>query len=194
MPKIKKVRTDILSHDEVGEMIKATDKLMIKTLISILYNYGMRISEALQLKRSDIWIKNNYLYIRPITLKSKVEKVIPDKRTLKRHNNSAFIKYIIRYINYMDENKYPKDTYLFQSPYNINKPYSRRHILNILTSLNPTVWCHLFRHTRATLFGNMGATSSQLMAWFGWTDPRPTTRYILKSEKLIQTLADEEVN
>jgi len=68
--------------------------------------------------------------------------------------------------------------------------WTRVKAWRLIKRLEPSAWLHLFRHTRATLLAEKGATESQLIAWFGWTDGRPTQEYIQKSEKLTKPLAD----
>lgn len=186
MPKINKIRTDVLNAIEVAHMIDKSPTPEIRCMVALLYNYGMRVTEMIEIKIGDIRIKNDYLYIRTKTLKARA-KVIPEKRTLKRHLSNPFMNYILEHYNSVINSN---QVWLFPSPYNIGSHITRKTVLNIVTRLDPTVWCHLFRHTRATIFGEENATESQLVAWFGWADSRPAQRYVRKSERLIQTLAD----
>jgi integrase len=49
--------------------------------------------------------------------------------------------------------------------------------------------CHGLRKAAATRYADRGATERQLMAWFGWTDPRMAARYTRAAE--VRRLASQ---
>lgn len=55
---------DILSSDEVQRIIKATNGIKYRTLLMVIYSAGLRVSEALNLKMSDIDSDRMTLHIR----------------------------------------------------------------------------------------------------------------------------------
>ena len=55
---------DILSPDEVQQIIKAVSNIKYRTLLIVIYGAGLRISEALNLKIKDIDSKRKTLHIR----------------------------------------------------------------------------------------------------------------------------------
>lgn len=177
MPKIKGMRDDVLSEEEVMEMINKCDSLEEKSLISILYLSGARISEILSLKKKDFWTDDNHLMIRIPSLKRK--EVIPYKHTLFLPlNKDPYISHIIYQVKSIE--------FANQKVWS----YSRNYAWRIIKRLDNNSWLHLFRHTRATLLAEKGATEAQLCAWFGWVDGRPAKNYVQRSEKMAKTLSD----
>ena len=55
---------DILSVDEVEKIIKAVNGIKYRTLLMVIYSAGLRVSEALNLKISDIDSNRMTLHIR----------------------------------------------------------------------------------------------------------------------------------
>ena len=55
---------DILTKEEVGKLLQATKSLRDETLLATIYGAGLRISEAVSLKVSDINSTNMQLFIR----------------------------------------------------------------------------------------------------------------------------------
>lgn len=78
MPRLKrKFQPYIYSHDEITNVIKMVDKysheqsqlkwslkIVMPYIIRILYSCGLRISEALHLKKEDVSIEEKFIYIR----------------------------------------------------------------------------------------------------------------------------------
>ncbi len=66
IPCHKKSRSipDILTREEVGKLLQATKGLRDKALLATIYGAGLRISEAVSLKVSDIDSANMQLFIR----------------------------------------------------------------------------------------------------------------------------------
>lgn len=177
MPKIKGVREDILSEEEVLSMIDRCVELEEKSLISLLFLSGARISEILSLKKKDFWTDGNHLMIRIPSLKRK--EVIPYKHTLFLPlNRDPYISHIIYQVKSIE--------FSSQKVWS----YSRNRAWRLIKRLDKESWLHLFRHTRATLLAEKGATEAQLCAWFGWVDGRPAKNYVQRSEKIAKTLAD----
>jgi len=59
-----KTLTKILSKDDIKKMICSTTNIKHKLLIEILYGSGLRVSEAIKLRISDINIKEGFVYIK----------------------------------------------------------------------------------------------------------------------------------
>jgi len=188
MPLVKKKRNDILSVYEVKDMIEKANHEYMRCIISLLYLYGMRISEVLSLKKEDIRFDEYYLYCRirvsKRQRKSKSEQ-IPYRHTIPVNVKHQFIHYIIDHWYNIDEGNY-----LFESRINSNEHIDRRTVALYLERLNKSVYPHLFRHTRATRLAEAGASASQLQAWFGWSDMRPATVYVHQNIKMIRKLGD----
>ncbi len=185
MPKIIKKR-GIISREEVIQMINDADSVFagdeekitaIKALVAYLYLAGSRISEALTIKRKDVWTDKNFLNVKVKVLKRKdsfdFEIILP----LPTDKEEIFTDLIIEKAKRTPPNEKMWD-------------FDRTTAWRYLTALNQTIYPHLFRHTRATMFADKGAADSQLRAWFGWTDGRPATKYIQRSSKQVMPLAE----
>lgn len=206
MPAWSSIRPDrkILREEEVKillDNIKGNDRhsTAIKCLVSILYLYGCRISEALLAKKSDIEIDSSYMWITFVTLKKRKkkpknparrDKPIPADRTLNVRLDSPFVENIVSHISTLQN-----DDKLFKFSY----PTAYRKIVWCLgldkesreTSMKEiNVWLHLFRDTCLTQLAYAGANPSQLKVWAGWSSLAPSDRYIEKSKQMIEELAN----
>jgi len=72
-----------------------------------------------------------------------------------------------------------------------NRDSNRVLAWRAIKKLNPTIYPHLFRHTRLTRLAEKGATAAQLMTWAGWKNIKMAATYVQRSEKLIEDLADK---
>lgn len=169
-------------------MIEKAPTNLVRCLVAILYLTGHRISEVLLLKKNDLKLSEDYIYIKLKLSKKKrtIKKPITQKHILKIAKSSPFTSYIIQYISALKD-----EDYLFESSYHYGQPFSRRWALNTITKLNDKAWCHLFRDTRVTKLLEAGATEQQVIVWFGWNDGRPLSNYMHRSMRMIDELADK---
>lgn len=149
----------------------------IRALISLLYITGWRVSEILQIRKEDIEVKEGYVFLTGVALKRRERK--PFRHTIKFSIETPFWQHVRVYLDTLDiEQK------LFPL-------MSRFSVVYHLKRLNPTTYCHLFRHTRATRLAEKGATDQQLQTWFGWKRNAMAGEYVRRSPKLIENLADK---
>jgi site-specific recombinase XerD len=73
-PKVKRI-PDILSIEEVNQLVKATRKLSYRVFFFTLYSMGLRLSEGLNLQTGDIDAKNNRVHIR--NSKGNKDRLVP---------------------------------------------------------------------------------------------------------------------
>ncbi len=66
IPNMKKCRKipEILSKKEIGEMVIATKNFVHRLIIEIIYSAGLRVSEAVNLRWSDIDFQRNVIHIK----------------------------------------------------------------------------------------------------------------------------------
>ena len=107
--------------------------------------------------------------------------VLPRVDTLKVLRNTRFLQYLIAYWSSLNDGDK-----LFE--YHPNPKTSSCYIYNMIKKLNPDIWIHLFRHTRAEKFRSQGFSDAELMAWFGWTDARTPSNYTHPSTKTIEDM------
>jgi len=183
MPKYKFKRTEITTEEEVRDMIQRAKEPWLKAIIAFLYVFGCRISEAIKIRRKDVWIEGNYLVARIGVLKRKKEKRGPYvniPHLLHVNLNSPFVHDILLpYINSIED----RNERLF--------PRTRQLVWLRLKELNQLISPHVFRHDRLMKLALKGASEAQLMDWAGWSDPRPAQHYIRATGRLARQLADK---
>lgn len=185
MPIIKAIREDILSSVEVDSLIDRAESLQDKAIITVLYLWGCRITEALNIKREDVTINEQDVNIRFTVLKRKSRSGIPFRHSIPISRRTPFIHYFIDYIESLNYNT----EYIFHRK--SGGRLSRWDINKMLKRLDPNIWCHLFRHTRLTKLAEAGASASQIMAWAGHSDLRASGRYIQRSTRLLKDLKNK---
>jgi len=171
------------SESEVRDMINRARWPWLKALIAFLYLYGCRISEALNLKRRNIWVDGRYLVAQIGVLKRRKEKKGPYENIphlLRVHIDAPFVKDIL--LPYIQGIK-NREAKIF--------PFSRQLAWLRMKELNQKISPHVFRHDRLMKLALKGATEAQLMDWAGWTDARPAGDYIRATGRLAAELADK---
>ena len=236
MPIIKTKREDVLRNKEVDRMLKRAEKgvvnyrpltsgpgfkdpnkiifskisfnsKMIQCLIALLWLFGKRITENLKLKREDIEIHDNNLYVHFFVLKKKRQKaaVIPHRKLKRMTLENPYVKYVLQYIETIVnpgaplfpgrsrhqivtvKNKELEKTYVYDQKH---KPrMSRQHAYRILKGLDPKAWLHLFRHSVATEMAERGATQQELKDWFDWSRSATADKYVEGGPKLTEKWA-----
>jgi len=183
MPQYKFKRQEISTEVEIKEMIDKTQDNWLKALLAFLYAFGCRISEALNLKRRNVWIENDYLVAQIGVLKRRKEKKGPYENLphlIHMSIEAPFLKQtLLPYINSITD----REQKLF--------PFSRQLVWLRLKKLNAQISPHVFRHDRLMKLALKGATEAELMDWAGWTDPRPAGDYIRATGRLAAKLADK---
>ncbi|NBA84134.1 tyrosine-type recombinase/integrase [Emticicia sp. CRIBPO] len=107
----KEKSPDILSQDEINVLFSSTKNLKHKVLLMLIYNSGLKISEVIQMKISDLDMKNHTLNI--------VDEETRQLRILRLAPN--LIVFIDKYLQ-----KYKPETILF--PGANGKNYTARNI------------------------------------------------------------------
>lgn len=174
MPKItihRKARSipTILSRSEVVDLIEGCTSMRVKTILSIIYSAGLRISEVVNLKVADIDFERRTIFIR----NAKNRK---DRYTIlaKRTENL-----IADYINVFK----PKD-YLFFSKKDITRPISEDFIqarfrsLVMKAGIQKKVHVHTLRHCFATHLLENGTSLFYVMNLLGHSNIQTTMIYL----------------
>lgn len=206
IPIIKAIRTDILRKPEIDTMLeKADDRL--KCVIALAWIFGKRINEILTLKREDIWVQGDFLFVRFHVGKKKERQaqIIPKPYLKKIRTAHPYVSYILNWIEKFQQG------YVFPS-YGVDhskKVYSKKYdkvytyqvigghltpqrIWQLLKEINPNVWAHLFRESLATWMAENDATEEDLMHWFDWDDPRMAHRYVKHGTRLTEKWSERK--
>jgi integrase/recombinase XerD len=174
MPKIKIRRRPrslptILSRAEVLNIVENCASMKLKTILSIIYSSGLRISEAVRLKITDIDFDRRVIFIR----NAKNRK---DRYTILANKTAALIK------DYMNVYR-PKD-HLFFSSKDISLPVSESYIQdnfkNLVNKLGirKNVHVHTLRHCFATHLLENGTSIFYIMHLLGHSNIQTTMIYL----------------
>ena len=160
-----KLPEDLLSEEEVKMLIENCRNQRDKTMISLLWDTGMRVGELLNLK------------IRDISMSDGISHAKVSGKTGERQMPLAFsVPYLANYLNDFRRNCTQDDALFTTFEHNIcsNTPIDYIHIRKMLgdlksrTKLEKRLYPHLFRHSRATYYANF-LTEQQAKRYFGWT-------------------------
>ncbi|KAF0153056.1 MAG: Integrase [Ignavibacteria bacterium] len=157
---------DVLCIDEIKTIIEKIDNLKHKTIISLIYSCGLRISECVNLKVSDIDSKR--MMIKIVQSKGNKDRYVPLSN-----------KMLLLLREYYKEYK-PKE-FLFEGQ--IQKYYSARSIQAILktalakSKIKKSISVHSLRHSYATHLLEQGTDISIIQKLLGHKDIKTTLLY-----------------
>lgn len=182
--KIPKKLPEVLSKEEVKNLIDSTKNIKHLLVISLLYSSGIRVSELINLKVKDLNLENKYGFVR----KGKGNK---DRIFVLSKNLIIPIKKLIQ------KDSLEEEDYLFKS--NRNKKYSPRTIQKIVDNsakscnLNKKIHPHTLRHSFATHLIENGYALENVQSLLGHKSPETTLIYThISSPTLINTISPLE--
>ena len=178
-PKIGRKLPDTLSEDEINELISSVDLShpqgeRNRTILETLYSCGLRVSELITLKISDLFFEEGFI---KVTGKGNKERFVPI------HYNAQ--KYITIYIN--EIRSHLKPTKSFEDTLFLNrrgKGLTRQMIFTILKelavkiNLNKKISPHTFRHSFATHLLKNGADLRAIQLMLGHESITTTEVYV----------------
>jgi len=167
MPKYKFKRTNLTDHEEIEKMIRRAGEPWLKALIAFLYLYGCRCSEALMLKKEDVWVDGSVIHARIPLLKRRRADGPYERPThiLRVHSSAPFADVFLEHWGRLSPNER-----VF--------PHSRWWAWKKIKELNPCVSPHVFRHDRLTKIAMKRPDPYLLKDWAGWSDTRPAEYYV----------------
>jgi integrase/recombinase XerD len=177
-PKGEKKLPNVLSKEEVKLILGALSNIKHKTMLSLIYSCGLRRSELLKLKPSDIDSKRNIIIVR--AAKGKKDRIVP---------LSDKILEMLREYYKMHKPK----TWLFEGQ-NENQPYDERSLSNVLkqalakTNIKKPVSLHWLRHSYATHLLEAGTDLRYIQEILGHSSSRTTEIYTHVSTQSIQKI------
>ena len=178
-PKIGRKLPDTLSEDEIDELISAVDLShpqgeRNRTIIETMYSCGLRVSEIITLKISDLFFDEGFI---KVTGKGNKERFVPI------HYNAQ--KYILIYVNEIRSNLKPikgfEDTLFLNRR---GKGLTRQMIFTILKdlsikiNLNKKISPHTLRHSFATHLLKNGADLRAIQQMLGHESITTTEVYV----------------
>lgn len=165
---------DVLSKEEVQKIIKSTNNIKHKALLSMIYSCGLRIGEAITLELKHLDKERKLIKI--VQAKGKKDRYVP---------YSDKLRLLLR--SYYDEFK-PKK-YLFEGQY--HGKYTERSAAKVLQKaiqkcgIKKKATLHTLRHSFATHLLEAGTDIRYIQELLGHNSPKTTMIYTHVSSKKI---------
>ena len=186
VPKTGRKLPDTLSTDEIDELIAAIDLSTPegernKAMLETLYSCGLRVSELISLKISDLFFEEGFI---KITGKGNKQRFVPVGKTT--------IKYIGQYVNqirvhYPIQKNFEDTLFLNRRGRQLTRAMVFTIIKNlaIKINLNKTISPHTFRHSFATHLLENGADLRSIQLMLGHESITTTEVYMHLDRKYL---------
>ena len=173
---------DYLTYDEILKIIdSASDSLLNKTIIEVLYGCGLRVSELCSLKISDIHYEESLI---ECFGKGSKQRYVPiNKKAL-----LAINEYIIEYRNKLKYKESDDLLFLNKRGKKLNREYANVMLNKIASKagIKKKVHPHLFRHTFSSHLLENGANLRSIQTMLGHENLSTTEIYThVDKKKLI---------
>lgn len=193
------------AKEEVGSWLSAW--------LGLAWVFGKRRNEISKLIRKDIWVENEYLYVRFFVGKkrSRTTSVSQLPYTKRKTLEHKAIPYILEYLGEYDQKGKPED-YIFPAPnrhpttVTVHTKFRNREgqeeireytykkeggyidpslVYYYVKKVNPYIWPHLARHTVATRAAEDGATEYDICNILD-VSPITASKYVHHGTKLTE--------
>lgn len=177
-PKREKTLPNVLSKEEVKQLLEAHSNLKHKTMLSLIYSCGLRCGELLALKPVHIDSKRNIVLLK--NSKGKKDRIVP--------LSGKILEMLRDYYKL-----YKPTTYLFEGQ-TIGTPYDARSLQLVLkqalqkTGTTKPVTLHWLRHSYATHLLESGTDLRYIQELLGHNSSKTTEIYTHVSTKSIQQI------
>ncbi|MBX2959770.1 MAG: site-specific integrase [Flavobacteriales bacterium] len=177
-PKRPTLLPNVLSKEEVTKILKAHKNIKHKSMLSLIYSCGLRRSELLNLKMTDINAERNLIVIR--NAKGNKDRVVP-----------LSIKVLDLLREYYKA--YKPQTWLFEGENN-NTQYSENSLQNVFkqaiakVGIKKPVTLHWLRHSYATHLLESGTDLRYIQELLGHKSSKTTEIYTHVTEKSISKI------
>lgn len=157
---------DVLSIEEVKSVIESVENIKHKAILSLIYSCGLRISECINLKISDI--DSSRMLIKIVQSKGKKDRYV--------QLSPKLLELLMNYYK-----SYKPNEHLFQGQF--KDEYSARSIQNILKNalhkcnIKKRITVHSLRHSFATHLIEQGTDIRIIQDILGHKDIRTTQIY-----------------
>jgi integrase/recombinase XerD len=189
-PKLSRKLPSVLSVDEINQMIAAIDHSTpagqrLRPMIEVLYGCGLRVSELVNLKKSDLHLEVDYIRV---IGKGNKERLVPIGGSAKEQLQT-YIEGVRRH----QEAKPGKEDYIFLNKF--GNPISRISVFTAIKDLareaniKKEISPHTFRHSFATHLVDGGANLRAVQQMLGHESITTTEIYThLSRDYLKETL------
>ncbi len=186
-PKYERKLPDTLSQDEINTILKSIDLSKKhgernRTIIETLYSCGLRVSELVNLKCSNLFLKDSYMIV---VGKGDKQRLIPLSKTIKKYLRN----YITKIRAHQSVQKGHED-YVFLN--NRGKKLTRMMIFTIVKrlveklGLKKTISPHTFRHSFASHLLEGGADLRAIQSMLGHESISTTEIYLHIDRRFIR--------
>lgn len=165
-PRVSKKLPKVLSKEEVKRLIKATNNIKHRCIVSLLYSAGLRRSELLNLKLTDIDSSRMLIHVKDAKGKK-------DRYTLLSQTALGDLRTYYK--------QWRPNTYLFESP--IGSKYSQSSIGKLISNaalkagIRKHVSAHTLRHSFATHLLESGTDLRYIQLLLGHNSTKTTEIY-----------------
>lgn len=177
-PKREKLLPNVLSKEEIKQILNAPTNIKHKAMLSLIYACGLRRSELLNLKPNDIDSKRGVIIIRQA--KGKKDRIAP--------LSEKIVEMLREYYK-----TYKPATWLFEGQ-TMNEKYDERSLASVLkralekTNISKPVTLHWLRHSYATHLLENGTDLRYIQELLGHKSSKTTEIYTHVSTKNIQNI------
>ena len=177
-PKREKLLPNVLSKEEIKAILEAHSNLKHKAMLSLIYSCGLRRSELLDLKLSNIDSKRNIVFIKQS--KGKKDRITP--------LSPKILELLREYYKI-----YKPKNYLFegQEAGSIYSEQSLQHVLKqalVKVNIKKPVTLHWLRHSYATHLLESGTDLRYIQELLGHNSSKTTEIYTHVSTKSLQQI------
>jgi len=167
------VERHLLTAAEVHQMVQKAKRLQDKALVVLLWIFGCRISEAIVLKKEDIWTKDGKVFCSLPILKQRKRLVQPTHRLIVPEE-TPLIHYLLDQVNQTADG-----AYIF--PGHEADHLRRQRAWRLISKLSDNrLFPHFFRHNRLNKLAEDGSSALELQSWAGWSDLRSAKSYLIR--------------
>jgi len=182
-PKVQKKLPSILSKEEVTRLIEASDSLYQRTLLMVLYGTGMRRSEVVRLKISDI--DSQRMIIRVVDGKGGKDRDLPLSLAL-LETLRAYWRWL-KPRTYLFPSRMHRDT---EQPITDKAVWWACNQAAQKAGIRKRVSPHLLRHSWATHLLEGGTDLRTIQLLLGHEDLETTARYLHLSQKHLHQVSN----
>lgn len=176
-PKKASILPKVISTIDIKRLFDVTTNLKHNTMLKLCYGMGLRVSEVVQLKITDIDSANEQVFVG--RAKGKKDRYANLPYSILEQLRAYYVAYK------------PK-TYLFEGQY--GEQYSKRSAQQVFKSalqkanINKDVGIHALRHSYATHLLEQGTDIKFIQELLGHKDIKTTMRYIHVSDKSLKNV------
>jgi len=177
-PRREKLLPNVLSKEEVKNILNAPSNLKHRTMLSLIYSCGLRCGELLALQPHHIDSKRNIVLLK--NSKGKKDRIVP--------LSSKILELLREYYKI-----YKPITYLFEGQ-ETGTPYSDKSLQSVLKQalhkarIKKPVTLHWLRHSYATHLLESGTDLRYIQELLGHNSSKTTEIYTHVSTKSIQQI------